>query len=443
MKPPALMIPSGPLTLLARPSIVFLVSLFLRLLLWGVVGTPNPDIGDDQSHYLSIRSDLVDHGELLDPTSGRPTAYRDPGYPALLALLLWAGLESAIWIFLLQTFLAAATGAVLVWLAGRVYDSRAAAITGALFISYFSFAPYTLLVYPEVLTGFLLALLFAELQRWTVRPSLRSQVLVGTIAGAVLLSRFAIGVGLGLAVLSAIVATGRLRSRTWIVMALIPCFVVLAWCWRNERTVGAFVPNTNGAVNVYLGNNPTLLEEPAADSEAGAGVWEPLLGLSEAEWGQRSIELVREFFVQHPGEAIQVLLAKVPAILEFDRMFLGVARLGQFPERSPMFLLIVGAVIALVSAGPLVAGLAAVLSRPLAPRDWFWPTVVAFGAGVFLVQLATVGHSRYSTPAWLLLLPVSGAFLARFRWSDRRDRVALLASAAILGVVWAREVLRQ
>src|SRR5262249_25844064 len=85
-----------------------------------------------------------------------PTAFRDPGWPAFLALLARLAGRSVVAIVLAQILLQALTGVLLVDLARRTAGERAAGITAGFFLCNLGAASYALFVYPEPLTAFTL-----------------------------------------------------------------------------------------------------------------------------------------------------------------------------------------------------------------------------------------------------------------------------------------------
>lgn len=420
------------------PVVVFLLAALSRIGFWLIVGKSDPFIGDDQQDYLSIASNLVARGSYLDSTSGLPTAYRDPGYPAFLSLLIRLGCGDSRCIFALQVAMSAVTGALLVWAATLGAGTLAARITGALYLLLLCLVPYCLLVYPEVLVCLLLSMLLVVIAAWVKAPTWKNQCAVGVVTAATCLTRGALVLGISLLLVAIARETGRAPLKQWLLIGLIPLVSLAGWSTRNLVVVGVFAPNTSGAVNVYLGNNQVAARHPSGTPELDE-IWKPLLGLDEASQARRSIELARDFVIQHPGEAARNLVQKLPRVLEFDRMFLGVARHGQFPSRSWRLILLVGGVLVGVSAVVHVACLCTVI-RP--GSHWLSAGAGAFCLGLLLIELLTVGHSRYSMPGWLISLPAAGLFLSKFKWENPHQRKLLAGVVFVLLLVWAREVVR-
>ena len=408
----------------------------MRLILLAIVGSPNPFIGDDQQDYLGLSDQLVATGSYRDPRTLELTAYRDPGYPSFLAVLSLVGVEATQTIVVVQIMLSALTGALLVRVAGLVSGSNAARGAGMLFLLHAAFATYPLFIYPETLFCALLGLILLALQWWMRSGNIAAQSVVGVLVAVALLTRFAASLGIALLVGSTILSRPRLRTSTWWLILLIPALTVFGWSWRNYHAVGSFAPNTSGAVNVYLGNNSLDESSRPGGGSEDLGVWDPLEALSEGKRPARSIQLAFGFFRDHPAMAFKQVLTKVPESLEFDRMFIGLSRRGEFPARTERLLLTVGALVALMSLVPYAMCLSAAF-RP--ESDWLWRGAILFGLGILAVEIMTVAHSRYSMPGWMALIPSAGMYLSRFDWTDSRYQRSAMLAASILLLVWLRQ----
>jgi hypothetical protein len=414
----------------------------IRLLLWALAGPVTP-VADDQLEYLGLRDGLLDHGRFLSPFTHLPTAYRDPGWPAFLALVAAIAGRSVASVVLAQVLLQALTGVLLVDLARRVGGVRAATVTAVLFALQLSFATYTLFVYAETLAT---STLVAFAWGWTVleaRARTGGAVAAGALAGALALVRAS---ALPLAPAFAAGGSGSgsgkktRRAPAYLLAGFATALVLVAWCARNVAAVGSFTPNTNAAVNLWIGNSPGTPLVHGYRAMTDSSVWAPLAGLDERARARRALELTAAEVRAHPGRAVFRALARLPDALEPDRIFLGVAKRGQFATRAPGVLIAIGVVIGLTTLMTNVLALSAVLAPPPGafPRAAAW----AFVAAV-LVQVLTLAHPRFTQPAWILCLPASALAWIELRVGHRpRIRATAVAAVVLVAIALRQFILR-
>jgi hypothetical protein len=148
--------------------------------------------------------------------------------------------------------------------------------------------------------------------------------------------------------------------------------------------------------------------------------------------------LALENVITNPGHVVTRALLRILDALEGDRMLIGVARRGQFPERPRGFVFAIGALVILVTAVPTLLALATVLSPG---SHWLASIGRWMLLGLLVTQVLTIAHSRYSMPGWILLLPGAALMVERLQRGERRARIAVVIAGLILGVVWARQIL--
>jgi hypothetical protein len=415
---------------------LFVCVLLTRLVLWSSLASVTP-AADDQLAYLASRDNLLERHAFENPATGEPTAYRDPGYSLFLSLLALLGSRNLNPIIVVQMVLSALTAALLILAVDRERGRDLGLATGLLCLLYAQFGAYSLFLYPETLYGFLLAVLLLALSAWKRNPTVLSQLAVGAAFSLLLLTRFAPFVSLAAFGVVAIGPRGT-AARKYLLAALIPIAAVSLWSARNLVKVGVPAPNSNGVHNLYLGNNPR-----APLTQSYRAMYDPELraiyeGKTEAERFRAARVEVLAYWKASPSRALTGFLARIPDALELDRQLVGVARKGQFPDRSVTFVFLVSVLLAAFTAPVMILGLANVLSPA---SDWmssagrwaFW--------GMIVVEMITIAHPRFTIPAWILLIPGAATVLVRAKQRESAALRAIAVSLLILTPIWVRQVI--
>lgn len=232
----------------------------------------------DPDAYRQIAENLLQHGSLaLDMASAddseqteregyKPTAFRPPLYPLLLAAAnLGSEQVSPLRVALLHWLLGVATVGV-TWLVGRRLKLERGAVVAALLVAC---DPILLnqstLVMTETLAAFLAVLALYAWLRMCDQPSLGAAAMVGIVIGIAGLCRPTFLPWLALLLVALLAARddeqkragfgGRLRLAAAIgVCALL---ALSPWIVRNQRVFGRpIVTTTHGGYTLLLGNNP-------------------------------------------------------------------------------------------------------------------------------------------------------------------------------------------
>jgi len=286
-----------------------LVAVLLALTLWallsvalGARGAGDP-LTDDERDYLRAAAHLARSGTLsVAPVSVRdpaPDAYREPGYPALLALAWRVAAaplpadEGA----LERTFetprLGAATRAVGVllltlavaaagWSVGRLATARAGALAAALVAASPALHARAVMAMSETLLAAHLALVGTALAAW-VRGSRRAAAASLALVAVLPLVRaegaVIVGVAAGVAALCGSGSRWRrvARGALFAAVALLPA---LLWMERNRRAVGHFTMGDRAGL--------ALATRAAIDRDVGrSGLLQPLLAWTPSARAQR------------------------------------------------------------------------------------------------------------------------------------------------------------
>lgn len=226
---------------------------------------------DDPDNYLPLaRSLAAGNGFSLN---GRPTAYRPPLYPMVLApVVLWFGDRAAWGIGALHLALGAAT-VVLTARAGRGWGlSHRRTLIAALIVAC---DPVLVAQSRSVMTETLSTLLTAAALAGLTVPNAMGGVLGGLAFGLGALCRpSALPMMVVTTAAAAVLPPGDRQGRLMLTVALVVATVIplAPWASRNERQLGVPIwTTTHGGYTLYLANNPVYYDE-VLDGPRGA-VW--------------------------------------------------------------------------------------------------------------------------------------------------------------------------
>jgi len=205
----------------------------------------------DEESYLGLAQSLADHGSFT--VDGRLTAYRPPGYPFFMALLLLAG--ATVWGLKAANALLVGGSILLLYVLIRRFASKEAALTGAVLAAVYPLFHYTAsTLYPQTAGSFLFLLSLVAL----LDPAEKRRTLcVAGIAYGFLMLMIPAFI-MKLILIAPLLCLLQLipRKRFMIFLAL-TIAVVLPWTIRNTLVFDAVVPvSTNSGINLLLGNSP-------------------------------------------------------------------------------------------------------------------------------------------------------------------------------------------
>lgn len=408
------------------------------------------ELSGDRDAYRGLAERLAG-GEGYVTLNGRPTAFRPPLYPVLLAGVLWAG---PVGIAALQVALGVGTVALAGALGRRLGLGSWAFIAAALV----AVDPLLLRYTPQVMTEATCAFL-AVLVLWmaagamqcakgasptpsppTPLPRERGVRLLPQDKGVRWRTSLLLGVAFGLAVLSrptfwavGVLAAGlwtwnwlrggdrgrRIRRGALVVFGM--AVVVSSWAVRNLVAFGEpIVTTTHGGYTLLLANNPVYWREVVAGSDAA---WE---GESLDAW-QRSLE--REMAAEHvpPNEVARdrwMHARAVENIRAEPAMFVRsmVYRLGRFWAVIP----------ATGGSSPLVRwGVAVfyVATYVFAAAGVAW---LIWGRGQIEGEASQASSKGAVCWGPVLLLILAFSAVHAVYWTDARMRAPLVPAVALL-----------
>lgn len=388
------------------PAIVW-VGLLLRLALV----LRGPAVLEDPDNYLPLARSLAAGkgfalvaGGLGVPAEPRPTAYRPPLYPIVLApLVSVCGSRVGVGIAALHLVLAAGTILLTARAARRWGLSEVRVLIASAIVALDPvLAAQTGVVMTEPLAAFLVAGTLAAVADGSTRGAGAG----GIIAGLAALTRPSLLPFAGLAALAAATVppgTARQRIARGAGLALATSLTLVPWTWRNYRVFGEpIVTTTHGGYTLALANNEfyyeDVLNDPNAEIWTGARqfAWfakvnTETAGLSEPEADRRLRARAVRLALERPRDFAWAAVARLAR-------FWGIAPAGAV---YPLWMRVASALWTIPLWVALLAGL---VSREL----WRWPRVAAIAA---ILALSSV-HFAY--------------------WTDLRMRAPLVPAIALV-----------
>jgi hypothetical protein len=235
---------------------------------------------DDPDHYLTLASSLAEgRGFSLE---GRPTAYRPPLYPIMLAPLAGTLGRSAMPWGVGALHLALGAGTVLLthWTARRLGLSAGRSLVASAIAA---LDPVLVFQSRSVMTETPAAFLVAATLAGLTLPGLRGPILGGLGFGVASLCRPSLlPCSLLTAMAALAVGPGPVKARIGRASLLVAATLgtLGPWAWRNARVLGEPVwTTTHGGYTLALANNPVYYAD-VLDGPPGA-VWS---GPNQAQW---------------------------------------------------------------------------------------------------------------------------------------------------------------
>lgn len=427
-----------------------MAAVLLRLAV--ILGRP-ADLSSDADGYIAHAKVLMEGRGFSGPYTGRPTAYRPPGYPLLIAALTGSRTpESTV------AMLHMAVGVVTVLLTKYLAEMAGLSQRWSIFAAALTAADpmlirYTALPMTEVLSALLLtaslcafykyraALAFSSSSQGLQRSGGRltfwmTGIITGILPGLGTLVRpVCLVVALLLTVLLLVeVATGRrsvkpeLRSSfrqyfSGICAALLPllflALVMLPWIWRNYNQFQRFIPaTTHGGYTLLLGNNEEYYRDVVN------GDWsKPWDGNALNAWQQRTLKECEQAGVlpsDEPGNDAWMYKKAFDTIARQPVTFLKACllRLSRFCS-----------------------------VRMAADSTMPWPVTIAVAIwyltlwiGIAVAGIRFVIRSdRYSEgPMWLAI--AAFVMIHTFYWTDGRMRAPLVPILSVLGCIGGKSM---
>jgi hypothetical protein len=339
---------------------------------------------DDPDNYLPLARSLAEGRGFS--INGRPTAYRPPLYPIILAPVVAALGENAQWgVAALHLLLGAGTILLTAVAAGRWGLSPGRVLAAA---TVTALDPVLVAQTRSVMTETLAAFLTAASLAAVARPGLAGAALGGGVFGLASLCRPSALPAAALTVVAAAATGPGTRAERLLRAAALASatLVVLApWAARNAAVLGEPVlTTTHGGYTLYLANNPVYYDE-VVNGPPGA-VW---TGPNQKRWWEEVNRSAAGLSEPAADRAMGAAALRFAASRPGDFARASLARLGRFWGVAPA-----GAVYPRwlrVATSLWTTPLWALLLLGLISRTaWSWPRVAAPATLVALTAVHTV-----------------------------------------------------
>jgi 4-amino-4-deoxy-L-arabinose transferase-like glycosyltransferase len=395
------------------------------------------DLQADHDAYVAHALPLSRGVGYVVPSSDRPTAFRPPGYPMLLAGFMACGVSASASVLLVNTLLSAAVIALTMTLARRYgAGDWMSLLAGAVAAFDPLLVRYAILPMTEVpCAAFLTAALMAfpgsneaDECRWERLSG------CGVLFGLAILVRPTAAVTLALLLIGFVLKKQndsrddhwlKNRLRPILIMAISAALTLSPWVIRNAVQLRHFIPaTTHGGYTLALGNNPDFYREVIQGS--GAFPWD---GEALDRWQKHTLAAAAADGVA-PGDEVALdawyyrysLQAIRDDIAGFGRSVL--LRLKRFVALTPA-----GSQNKTVGSA-LIAG---------------WYSFV--WAGILMLAAARVFRLKSvqtQGPLDLWLVVLSFMLIHSVYWTDTRMRAPVMPVLAVLSVLgWTKLIKRR
>jgi 4-amino-4-deoxy-L-arabinose transferase-like glycosyltransferase len=415
-------------------ALIVMVGLTARLVLAWML--PD-DLQSDHDAYMAHALPLSHGLGYVVPSSDRPTAFRPPGYPLMLAGFMACGVSPSASVLLVNILFSAAVIALTMALARRYgVGDWISLLAGAVAAFDPLLVRYAILPMTEVpCAAFLTAALIAFPRNNEAVECRWGRLLAcGVLFGLAILVRPTVAVTLALLLIGFVLRKqNNSRKNLWLQHRLFPAMILTfsttltlsPWVIRNAVQLRHFIPaTTHGGYTLALGNNPEFYR----DVIHGRGTF-PWDGEALDQWQKRTLTSAAADGVA-PGDEVALdawyyrhaLQAIRDDVAGFRRSVL--LRLGRFMALTP----------AERQNKPVGSAIIA---------GWYsfiWAGILLLAAA-HIFRLKSV-QSQGPLDLWLVVL--SFMLIHSVFWTDTRMRAPVMPVLAVLSVLgWTQMIKRR
>jgi len=403
-------------------------------------------LAPDEPEYLEIAQNIwLGNGFSLD---GAPTGYRDMLMPYATAgtMTLFGGDFHPY--FYLQILLSLATGLMLYSVARVRFSENVSYGVLAAWMLYPAAAVFCSLLLTETLFVFLwVSCIWLHDRLEQSQYAVRDAVLLGLALGLLCLTR-AVGAILLATVFCYILfiryetpAAQRAKALTFVLLGAL--LLMLPWMMRNQAVMDRFALNTNGGLNLLIGNNPHANGAYRFDDTVENLI--PREARTEAQRDVAAARYAREYALWDLRHTVAMWPTKFAHLWSTDMAILahfapvrGAESLAMTLQMQPLGALILMAIPYMLFVLIGLCGFYLVKKFP--------------ARGLFIMQLwlgamaafATYGLARYHFPLMPAVLIGAAAYVEYQPWDSAPQwrRLSLLLAVGVFGGVWVFETVK-
>lgn len=404
--------------------VILAVGLVLRL---SVIAFHQRPLISDEKEYDQLALNLSTKGTYSYDSA--PTAYRPVGYPAFVGAVYYIAGHHPIAVKILQAFLDLLTALFLFHLLSEFHE-RMRVLGAALWALYPPAILYTNFLMSETLFVFLLIGSFVTWKSLDSRPSLFI-FLSGALLGILVLIKP--NFILFLVALPLLLFRTKVSAKQTALAVAGLLIVVAPWLMRNYINFNSFSLNSNGGINLLIGNNPNTTGAYAINYP------EEILqdAKQEFEADRLAFRYATNYIVEHPVTFAINGVKKLAHLFESEGGLL-VWSFHDSPEdastryatKYTSISLILNALVNLPYAILLILGTMGIAA---APRDKLWWLIALFFASWIATHIIFFGGGRFHFP----LMPFFALFAAYFLTSEPGafKKLSVITKAFIIVVI--------
>ncbi|NUO19327.1 glycosyltransferase family 39 protein [bacterium] len=400
----------------------------------------------DEPEYLEIGQNIwLGNGFSFD---GEPTAYRDMLLPYTVAGVMTVSGGDFKPIFYLQLLLSLITGVFLYLVAAKRFTETTAYGVLTVWMLYPAAAVFSSLLLTETLFVFFWVLAIWLHDRlddngYAVRDALILGIVLGLLcltraAGAILLATVFIYVFLVRYETSFAV---RAKAVSFVLIGAL--VVMLPWMIRNQIVMERFSLNTNGGINLLIGNNPYMNGGYLFDERVEGII--PREARTEAQRDVAAAHAAKEFVQGHWRDTFGMWATKFAYLWSTDMAMLahfapvrGSESLAETLREQPLGALIL---MAIPFAILVLLGLCGFYLVQKFPARGFFILQLSFAA---LAAFISYGLPRYHFPLMPAVILGAAAYYENQPWDKAPQwrRLMLLLAIGLFMGVWAYETVK-
>ncbi len=400
----------------------------------------------DEPEYLDIAQNIwLGNGYSLN---GEPTGYRDMLLPYVTAGVMSVFGGDFTPIFYLQILLCLLTGVLLYFIALKRFNDTTAYGVMAVWMLYPMAAVYTSLLLTETMSVFFWVLAIWLHDRLDEHGyTIRDALLLGIVLGLLCLSRAA-----GMILLATVFIyvfliryetpmASRARAVSFVLVGAL--VVMLPWMVRNQIVMERFWLNTNGGINMLIGNNPYANGGYIFDDRVQKMI--PEEARTEAQRDVAATHAAREYAQGHLRDTFGMWPTKFAYLWSTDMAMLshyapvrGSTSLAATLRAQPVgALILMGIPFAIL----VIFGLCGFYLVKKFPARGFFILQLALGA---VAAFISYGMPRYHFVLMPAVILGAAAYVENQPWNSAPQwrRLALLLAIGLFMGIWTFEVVK-